>query len=199
MNCKRFARDVSAYVLLGVLEGDMDTNDEVRRRRLERLCKETLGGLVTVAQNAGQSWAALDQILKRVELPPKKDGTRSAKALGDAAARSIESAHGLPEGWLDWPLDAVDYSKYAKLSDIDKGAVQARMMDAIANLITPTSKTLKGNPVPPPLKTGRTIASGEYDPGLDPVITIGQKVGKGAQNERSKDDRVPKSRPNKGS
>lgn len=109
----------------------MDTNDEVRRRRLERLCRETPGGLTGVAERAGVSRASLDQILKRVLLPAGKNGTQNPRSLGDLAARKIESAHGLPPGWLDWPFDAVTYESYAILTDLDRGAVQARLMAAI--------------------------------------------------------------------
>jgi len=120
-----------SYVVLDVIEAGMDTNDEVRRRRLVRLCEDQKCGLVEIAGRAGLSWASLDQIQKRVLLPAKKGGTRSERSLGDLAARKIETAYELPAGWLDWPFEAVDYASYAALSDIDKGAVQARMMAAI--------------------------------------------------------------------
>ena len=109
----------------------MDTNDEVRRRRLRRLCADKPGGIKDVAAAAAVGWESLDQILKKVLLPTKSDGTRRAKAMGDDLARKIEAAHDLPEGWLDWPLDAVDYALYLGLSEVDKGAVQTRMMAAI--------------------------------------------------------------------
>lgn len=124
-----------SYVVLGVIEAGMDTNDEVRRRRLARLCRETEGGLIAVASKAGLSPAHLDQIMKKVLLPPKEDGTRSARSLGDQTARQIEAAHGLTVGWLDWPFDAINYEGYSALSDLDKGAVQARMMAAIESLL----------------------------------------------------------------
>jgi len=109
----------------------MDTNQEVRRRRLARLTAGVGGGLRAVAAQAHLGWESLDQVLKKTELPVKKDGTRSARSLGDAAARQIEAAFALPEGWLDWPFDAVDYSFYSALSDLDKGAAQAHMESVI--------------------------------------------------------------------
>lgn len=124
-----------SYVVLGVIEALMDTNDEVRRRRLERLCKDEKCSLVEIAGKAGLSWASLDQIQKRVLLPAKDDGSRSARSLGDIAARKIEAAYELPAGWLDWPFEAVDYASYVALSDIDKGAAQARMMAAIESTL----------------------------------------------------------------
>jgi hypothetical protein len=77
----------------------METNSERRRRKLTDLCAQR--GITKVAENAGLNWASLDQIIKKTLLPPKKDGTRSIKNLGDDAARKIERAEGLGEGWFD--------------------------------------------------------------------------------------------------
>lgn len=146
-----------SYVVLGVIEALMDTNDEVRRRRLERLCKDEKCSLVEIAGKAGLSWASLDQIQKRVLLPAKDDGSRSARSLGDIAARKIEAAYELPAGWLDWPFEAVDYASYVALSDIDKGAAQARMMAAIESTL-------------------QTVASGNFDgAGKHPEIATNVK------------------------
>lgn len=77
----------------------METNSERRRRKLADLCAER--GIVKVAERAGLNWQSLDQIIKKTLLPPKKDGTRSVKNLGDDAARKIEQAESLGEGWFD--------------------------------------------------------------------------------------------------
>jgi hypothetical protein len=79
----------------------METIAERRKRRLIWLCSQK-GGHVAVATAAGVSAAALDQIIKGVELPAKKDGTRSARGLGSPMARAIEAAYPeLVKGWFD--------------------------------------------------------------------------------------------------
>lgn len=78
----------------------METKGERRLRKLQDLCAK-YGGHAAVAEFAGLNDQALDQILKGVLLPAKADGSRSAKALGDAAARAIEDAYKLGRGWFD--------------------------------------------------------------------------------------------------
>jgi hypothetical protein len=116
-----------------MLKVRMETNDERRKRRLALLCERS-GGVRAVADKAGLGWEALDQVLKGTLLPPKSDGTRSPRSLGEPAARAIEEAFDLGTGWLDWPFDAVDFKRYAALSPTQKGVVQARMSDAIAEV-----------------------------------------------------------------
>ena len=77
----------------------METASERRRRNLLALCKQF--GIDEVASRAGLSRAALDQIIKGVLLPAKRDGSRRTRSLGPVAARAIERAFGKPEGWLD--------------------------------------------------------------------------------------------------
>lgn len=79
----------------------METSAERRRRKLAQLCEQK--GLRAVAARAGVSAASLDQIIKGVLLPPKKDGSRSPRSLGDDAARRIEDAERLGRGWFDEP------------------------------------------------------------------------------------------------
>ncbi len=130
-----------SYVVLTVLEACMDTNDEVRRRRLLALGRLTPGGLAAVAEIADVSWENLDQIIKKTLLPPRKsDKVRSPKALSDVFARKIEKAHGLAPGWLDWPFEAVNYEIYAKLSDLDKGALQGLMQEQLRRLVLDGAK-----------------------------------------------------------
>jgi hypothetical protein len=78
----------------------METNNERRRRKLIELCKRH-GGYVAVAEKAGVTAATLDQVIKGVLLPPKQDGSRSPRALGNTNARAIEDAFGLGHGWFD--------------------------------------------------------------------------------------------------
>lgn len=77
----------------------METASERRKRKLIELCGKH--GLRTVADRAGVNQFALEQVMKGVLLPAKKDGTRSPRNLGDAAARAIERAFDKPEGWFD--------------------------------------------------------------------------------------------------
>lgn len=84
----------------------METGAERRRRKLKDLCEEH--GRPAVAEAAGMSAVYLEQIIKGVLLPEKADGTRSPRSLGDRAARAIEKAFELPEGWFDAP-DAQGY------------------------------------------------------------------------------------------
>jgi hypothetical protein len=186
----------------------MDTNDEVRRRRLARLCRETEGGLIAVASNAGLSFASLDQIMKKVLLPEKKgDKTRSARSLGDKAARTIEAANGLAPGWLDWPLETVDYESYVLLTEMDRGVAQTRMMAAIEDrLKSPIySEAVKvdraGNPqgkaVPAPSSGGH---NGQTEPEFGPALTKFLGSGNRKKNGRSTDDaaKLPKRSGNSG-
>ncbi len=78
----------------------METNNERRLRKLIEVCAAH-GGYVAVAKGAKLNPASLDQIIKRVPLPKKGDGSRSERALGDAAARAIEEAYKLGRGWFD--------------------------------------------------------------------------------------------------
>jgi len=192
-----------SYVVLGVIEALMDTNDEVRRRRLARLCREVDGGLPAIAAEAGLSAAALDQILKKVLLPEKEDGTRTPKALGDGAARKIEAAYALQDGWLDWPFEAVDYQSYARLTDLDRGVVQAYMMGAIKDRL---ESHIYGAGVNPDRDgkalTKVVIAEPRIDgkskkKGADLGLREFQVTGKGLNNEADKTRRVPKQRGNK--
>lgn len=79
----------------------METNAERRTRKLRELAARTPGGLRAVAESANVSVESLDQIIKGVLLPAKRDGTRSARRLGDGTADRIQEALGLPRGWFD--------------------------------------------------------------------------------------------------
>lgn len=78
----------------------METKRERRLRKLKALCEEK-GGYAAVAAEANVNEAALDQILKGVLLPPRTDGTRNPRTLGDSSARAIEAAYNLGVGWFD--------------------------------------------------------------------------------------------------
>lgn len=114
----------------------IETANERRRRKLKELCDTH--GRAAVAQKAGLSSVALEQILKGVLLPAKADGTRSPRALGDKAAQAIEKALGLPSGWMDTPDvqptlgdDALAIAHaYAKMTDPEKLRFRRLMLAA---------------------------------------------------------------------
>lgn len=112
----------------------MDTNAEIRRRRLAELCAAQ-GGVRAVAAATKLNWQALDQILKKVLLPAKADGSRTPKSLGDDAARTIEEVYDLGRGALDWPFDHVEFKLWASLDDIQRAAVQGRLDAAIREIV----------------------------------------------------------------
>lgn len=69
-------------------------------RKLQWLAKEH-GGPEQIAAAANISAEALDQVLKGVLLPPKRDGSRTPRSLGDKAVEAIEDAFKLGRGWFD--------------------------------------------------------------------------------------------------
>lgn len=110
----------------------MDTNDEIRLQRLRQLCRETEGGVRAVAAQARvKNWQTLDQIIKRVALPEKKDGTASSRNLGTWLARQIEERLDLGEGWFDWPFEGVDFKQWKALNEAQRAYVQGRLIEAI--------------------------------------------------------------------
>lgn len=79
----------------------METANERRRRKLQ-WAVDNLGGIEPVARAADLNPRTLHQILVGTLLPPKSDGSRSPRSLGDASARAIEDAFPeLGRGWFD--------------------------------------------------------------------------------------------------
>jgi len=118
----------------------METNSERRRRKLAELCAQK--GLHQVAENAGLNWASLDQIIKKTLLPPKKDGTRSVKNLGDDAARKIEHAENLGEGWFD-SIDAT-ISEHAQAPSTQDAAIAHAPINPIPATLPQLMQGLSG-------------------------------------------------------
>lgn len=78
-----------------------ETINERRRRKLEWLAGRR-GGLRAIAARASLNWQSLDQVVTGRLLPPKADGSRSPRSLGDAAVQAIERAYpDLGAGWFD--------------------------------------------------------------------------------------------------
>jgi len=75
----------------------MRTIDEIRRENLELAISRLGGKAIALANAAGIASAYISQI--RTRAPDSKSG--KPKALGDEAARKIESALGEPAGWMD--------------------------------------------------------------------------------------------------
>lgn len=120
----------------------METNDERRKRKLRQLA--ALHGLDALADAAGLKGSeSLDQILKGVKLPPKADGTRSERSLGDESARKIELALGLERGWFDedWPFPLVDQARWARCTSEQRGYVQGALTRAL-------DEVTEGKPLP---------------------------------------------------
>ena len=82
---------------------EQETTHERRKRRLEWLAKQYT--VDWVAQQAGVSMEGLLQIIRGVLLPPKADGSRSPRSVGDKLARAIEDGLNLGRGWFDQPGD----------------------------------------------------------------------------------------------
>lgn len=116
----------------------METNEDRRCRKLKALIKHH--GAEVVATQAGLSAAYLDQIVKKVLLPKKADGSRSHRALADDAARRIERGLDLPTGWLDWPFDGFDLVLYYSLTEKEQGELEAKMRDAATEILNSRSK-----------------------------------------------------------
>ena len=111
-----------------MLEAEMETSSERRRRKLTELCAER--GLREVATRAGLNYQSLDQIIKGTLGEPKKDGTRAVKNLGNPSARAIEVAEKLGTGWFD--IEAPKNSIVIDDDDIRvKVAHLATMLEAI--------------------------------------------------------------------
>jgi hypothetical protein len=201
---KRFAAQNYVRSFSEVLQAlDMQTNDETRLRRLKWLCEQE-GGVRAVAARADLGWQGLDQILKGVPLPERKDGVRMPRALGNEAARAIEAAFDLGRGWFDWPFDAVGFKSYERLNDVEKGFVQAQMANAIkecsrkratrgVNLMD--SQQGKLYRAPSPSTTSVVSAAVKGAPGKSkPSRFTPDTPDGGAGNERNKAGRLPRPR-----
>ena len=94
----------------------MENISDRRRRKLEALAQRfsAKGGLAHIAATADVSQASLEQIIKGVLLPPKADGTRSPRSLGNSTARQIEAALKLGDGWFDAPDSAAELAPDAR-------------------------------------------------------------------------------------
>ncbi|WP_333906110.1 S24 family peptidase [Delftia acidovorans] len=79
----------------------MESRSERRKRKLQLLCDATPGGIKAVADAAQLNYQSLQQILAGTLLPPKLDGSRTPKSLGDKAAATLEDELGLGKGWFD--------------------------------------------------------------------------------------------------
>ncbi|WP_336695660.1 S24 family peptidase [Delftia acidovorans] len=79
----------------------MESRSERRKRKLQLLCDAAPGGIKAVADAAQMNYQSLQQILAGTLLPPKKDGSRTPKSLGDKAAEALEDELGLGKGWFD--------------------------------------------------------------------------------------------------
>lgn len=132
----------------------METKDTRRKRKLELLIGATAGGIDAIAVATQLHPQYIKQIIKGSLLPPKRDGTRSARALGDAAAECIEDAYGLGRGWFDsqlglpsamngiaepepaykattWPFTTFTATQYAALKPKTQALIEAMALQFI--------------------------------------------------------------------
>lgn len=114
----------------------METVSERRRRKLTALANAR-GGVARIAEAAGLSAAALDQVLKGTLLPPKADGTRNSKSLGDPSARAIEAALGLGHGWFDADDAAINLDPVVQLDELESA------LKTIADFLSKTDKVTR--------------------------------------------------------
>ncbi len=120
----------------------METAGERRRRKLAELCE--IHGREYVAARSNVHPLSLDQVIKGVLLPVKRDGTRSPRHLGDTAARAIERAFDLPEGWFDSPDATEGFSAaaldIARAFDLMSLAEKRRLQLLIAAALEPMTE-----------------------------------------------------------
>ena len=121
----------------------METISERRTRKLIALA-EAKGGLSVIADDCDLNPATLDQIVKGVLLPMKKDGTRSKRSLGNDAARAIEERYDLGRGWFD-AADAEDGAEVPEPSPDEK---LLTALEVVAEAIRPTSTIVRDALVP---------------------------------------------------
>lgn len=134
----------------------METNAERRRRKLEWLCGKK--GIYEVAKGAGMNWQSLDQVIKRSLLPPKKDGTRSIKNLGEAAARKIEKSENLGVGWFD-QIDADVHEHVTSTTTQDASVIRGPGSN-VFDIQDSRSKVRDDELVIPQFNTGGSMGSG---------------------------------------
>jgi hypothetical protein len=181
-----------SYVIADMLKNGMTTNDTVRRHRLVLLAAAA-GGLQKLADLPAkkQSWAALDQVIKRTPLPAKADGSISQKSLGDRAARDLELATGHAPGWLDWPLDGVDFDKYSNLTEAQQNQLQGRMSLEMDQMLKThvNLEVVKGNHSGQVAISPQTVKPNSS--GLGEKYGLFDATPKG-KNERNKNGKVQK-------
>lgn len=97
------------------LKRAMETRSQRRLRKLQWLCQEQ-GGPQQIAMLAGVNAESLDQVLKGVLLPPKRDGSRTPRSLGDQTVSAIEDAFKLGRGWFDTDDGFDDFEPVGRLA-----------------------------------------------------------------------------------
>lgn len=126
----------------------METSDERRKRKLKWLCASEGRSIESVAEVADVSPEAIDQIIKGTLLPKKKDGTQSARNLGDPVARKIELALNLGRGWFDaddlaWPFPKIERKRFEDLEPDQRIEIQGVVRDRIESFETAHSTNAK--------------------------------------------------------
>jgi hypothetical protein len=151
----------------------METAGDRRRRKLAALCEEH--GRDNVARLSGTNPFTLDQVIKGVRLPPKKDGTRGVRNLGHAAARAIEEAFQLPIGWFDQPDEPAGTPSSAALA---VGETYDKMTRAQQELFLKLLEASFGAPV---LARPRELGHSDF---MDIELEIGEEDGERKNEQR---------------
>ena len=100
---------------------------KIRRLRLDELLDEA-GGPKALAEKTGVTDTHLTACSK------------GRRGIGDDMAHSLEVGMGKPFGWMDsdpdgaWPFREVERESFDRLSERQKGIVEAALMDALHRL-----------------------------------------------------------------
>lgn len=139
----------------------METASERRLRKLMALAADPArGGIRGIASRARINYQTLDQIIKGIPHPPKKDGTQSPRNVGNSVARKIEAGEQLGDGWFDAddvatpapPPDQFEQlllDTFRKLTSLnDKHAAIVAVNKILTDREPATTKASKHNPFP---------------------------------------------------
>jgi hypothetical protein len=147
----------------------METKDQRRQRKLGQLIAATAGGMDAIATAADINPAYLQQIVKGVLLPAKRDGSRSPRSLGDTAAEKIEDAMRLGRGWFDgnapmpgdthtsqdttaWPFETLTIAQWQLLPKESRALVENMALHLVQSLKQTAEEAAPAKQYTPPTR-----------------------------------------------